>query len=211
MTSTFSIHAKASELAPVAIGSLVAVAGFVQLGATIPVGLLSDRVGRKRVIGAGHAFFALSTAMLAFAGSLLPLLAGRILFTLGSVSVLQTGSARLGDITPPHLRHTAFGLLSTVMGLGFGVGPFVGGLLTDLVGHLLTYLLVTGVATFALLLVVRKLEAGTQGGRARSGVVRGLLDGGAQMLRPTDLMLVTLANMMAGVTFVGTIGTFLPL
>jgi MFS family permease len=211
MTSTFSVHAKACGLDPVSIGTLVSAGGLVQLGATVPVGLLSDRVGRKRVIGAGHGFFAVSMALLAFAGTFWPLMVGRLLFALGSVSVFQTGSARLGDITPPRLRHTAFGLLSTLMGFGFGVGPFLGGILTDRLGHKVTYLFVSLVAACALALVVRTIGAGTRKTGPRPGVLRGLLDGGAQMLRSPDLLLVTFANMMGGVTFTGTIGTFLPL
>ena len=57
MSATFSIHAKVSGLDPVSIGTLAAAGGFVALGVTIPVGVLSDRIGRKRVIGTGHAFF----------------------------------------------------------------------------------------------------------------------------------------------------------
>jgi MFS family permease len=211
MSATFSIHAHVSGLDPVSIGTLAAAGGFVSLGVTIPVGVLSDRVGRKRVIGAGHTFFALSMALLAFAGSFWTLMAGRILFALGSVSVFQTGTARLGDITPPRLRHTAFGLLSTCMGLGFGTGPLLGGLLTDLLGHLPTYLIISAVGIGALTIVFRSIGGGTPRARSHPGVLRGLQQGFSEILRSPDILLVTLANMMAGVTFTGTIGTFLPL
>jgi len=211
MSATFSIHAHASGLDPVSIGTLASAGGLVSLSVTIPVGLLSDRIGRKRVIGAGHTLFALSMALLAVAGSFWTLMAGRILFALGSVSVFQTGTARLGDITPPRLRHTAFGLLSTCMGLGFGAGPLLGGFLTDLLGHLPTYLLVSAVGIGALAIVFRALRGGTIRGESRPGVLRGLRQGFSEILRSSDILLVTFANMMAGVTFTGTIGTFLPL
>jgi len=53
----------------------------------------SDRVGRKRVIGSGHAFFAVSMAVFASAGFFGSLAAERVLFTPGSVFVFQTGTA----------------------------------------------------------------------------------------------------------------------
>jgi len=210
MTATFSVHARVSGLDPLAIGTLTGAAGLLQIGAAIPIGLLSDRIGRRRLIFAGHAAFAVSMAYMAFAGRFLPLLLGRLLFTLGSTAIFQVGSARLGDIVVSRLRHCAFGLLSATMGLGFGIGPFLGGLLSDTLGHALTYLLASSLSLSALFVVQFCVGQGSRP-RASYGMCQGLRRGFADMARSPDLLLVTFANMIAGVTFAGTLGTFLPL
>ena len=68
--------------------------------------------------------------MLCFAAAHgLPLLiVGRIFFGLAGVATFQIGAAHLGDITDAGgTRAFAFGLYATAMGLGFTIGPLLGG------------------------------------------------------------------------------------
>lgn len=95
------------------------------------LGAWSDRHGRRPVVllsnfglGADYIFMALAPA--------LPwLFAGRLISGITSAS-LPTAFAYISDVTPPEHRAKKFGLLGAAFGLGFVVGPAVGGLL----GHI---------------------------------------------------------------------------
>ena len=91
-------------------------------------GSLSDRIGRRPVLLAsmlGHAFAYL---LLGFADSLWLLALARVLSGATSAN-LSTAYAYISDITTPEERAGALGKISAAFGLGFAVGPALGGVL----------------------------------------------------------------------------------
>ena len=93
-------------------------------------GRLSDRIGRRPVLIGTILAGALGYALLAYVPNyplafLLRLLGG---FAAGNISTVQ---AYIADISPPDLRVRRLGLVGSMFGLGFVVGPAIGGLLTD--------------------------------------------------------------------------------
>lgn len=62
------------------------------------------------------------------------LIPGRVLTGLATILTFTIGAALLGDLTRGPERGYAFGLYATAMGLGFAVGPLVGGLLRESYG-----------------------------------------------------------------------------
>ena len=76
---------------------------------SLPLGVLSDRVGRPRIVTGGLAAFSLSLVALAGARGLPLLLLSRVLMGIAIVGTFQIGAAYLGDLTEPRQRPFAFG------------------------------------------------------------------------------------------------------
>src|SRR5580698_3613761 len=92
------------------------------------VGSLSDRFGRRPVVLLSNFGIGLDYLLMAWAPALGWLFLGRVISGLTSSSV-PTGMAYMTDVTPPEKRASAFGLLGAAFGLGFVLGPALGGIL----------------------------------------------------------------------------------
>ena len=90
------------------------------------LGMLSDRFGRRPVILISNFGLAVDYLIMAMAPSLRWLFLGRTLAGVSASSV-STATAYISDITAPEKRSKAFGLLGAAFGLGFVVGPAIGG------------------------------------------------------------------------------------
>lgn len=91
------------------------------------LGMLSDRVGRRPVILLSNAVTAIDYAIMALAPNLWWLFAGRVLSGVAT-SNITAAYAYIADVTTPEKRAQAYGLLGSAFGLGFIIGPAVGGL-----------------------------------------------------------------------------------
>lgn len=92
------------------------------------VGALSDRFGRRRVILLSNLGLGLDYVLMALAPNLAWLFVGRVISGITAASV-STGMAYIADVTPLEKRATAFGRVGIAFGLGFVLGPALGGLL----------------------------------------------------------------------------------
>ena len=92
------------------------------------VGALSDRFGRRTVILTSLAGAALDYLLLAFAPTLGWLFVGRIFAGMTGAS-FSAATAYIADVTPPEKRAASFGLTGVAFGIGFILGPAIGGLL----------------------------------------------------------------------------------
>src|SRR5579862_6020491 len=92
------------------------------------LGSLSDRFGRRKVILLSNVGLGLDYLLMAMAPSLWWLFLGRIVSGITSSS-FPTATAYIADVTPPEKRAEKFGMLGVAFGVGFIVGPSVGGLL----------------------------------------------------------------------------------
>jgi DHA1 family tetracycline resistance protein-like MFS transporter len=99
---------------------------------TSPIqGALSDRFGRRPVILFSCLGLGLDFAFMALAPSLMWLFVGRIISAITSAS-FTTANAYIADITEPANRARSFGLLGAAFGVGFILGPLIGGVLGDI-------------------------------------------------------------------------------
>ncbi|WP_313070627.1 MFS transporter [Melaminivora sp.] len=104
---------------PALVGLAMGIYGLTQAFLQLPLGLASDRFGRKRVIVAGLVVFAAGSLMAALADSVMGLLAGRALQGAGAVSAAVT--ALLADQTRDEVRTKAMALVGASIGLMFAV------------------------------------------------------------------------------------------
>jgi multidrug resistance protein len=117
------------RLSPTALGWLTGVFSLVQLFTAPLLGKISDRVGRRPVllisiIGTAVGYFvtgAASAPWMLFLGRIIDGASG------GNIAAAQ---AAVADVTPPAERSKAMGLIGAAFGLGFVVGPAIGGLLS---------------------------------------------------------------------------------
>lgn len=93
-------------------------------------GRLSDRIGRKPVLLATLAANAVGYLLLAFAPNIWVAVAVRLFTGLGAGNI-STVQGYIADVTPPERRAGRMGMIGAAFGLGFIVGPGLGGLLAQ--------------------------------------------------------------------------------
>ena len=112
------------------VGVLASSYSLCALLAAPALGALSDRVGRKPVLLACLIGSAIGFVIFGIGGALWVLLLGRVIdgLTGGNISTIF---AYLADVTPPAERAKRFGLAGAITGVGFMIGPAIGGLLAQ--------------------------------------------------------------------------------
>jgi MFS family permease len=131
-----------------------------------PLGILSDRIGRRPLLLAAYLSFAACYALLAWRADMALVLAA--FAGLGVHSALIEGSQRslLADLVDPGRRGTVYGLYYTVVGLALLPASVIGGWLWDRQGPAATFglgaaLALLAAVLFALLLPARRTGART--------------------------------------------------
>lgn len=94
------------------------------------LGVLSDRFGRRPVLLLSLAGAAIDYLIMAFAPELWMLVLGRAIAGLTSAN-MAVATAYITDISPEELRAKRFGLFHAMFGIGFIIGPVLGGVLGD--------------------------------------------------------------------------------
>ena len=95
------------------------------------LGVLSDRFGRRPVILLSNLGLGLDYIVMAVAPTMSWLFLGRVVAGI-TTSSIPTAMAYITDVTPKEKRAGAFGMIGVAFGIGFVLGPAVGGLLGDL-------------------------------------------------------------------------------
>ena len=125
-----TLHGGGTDAAAPIYGLMVAVYCLMQFLCAPLLGSLSDQVGRRPVIlvalfGAGLDYF-----LLAWAPSLGWFFVGRVIAGMTGAN-FSAATAYIADVSPPEKRAANFGLVGAAFGLGFIVGPAIGGLLGE--------------------------------------------------------------------------------
>ncbi len=148
-TLAAQLHASAGDLEWTQDSYLLTLAGLM-----LPIGLLGDRLGRKRVLIVGLLFFGAASALSAQAGSPSVLIGARALMGVGAAVIVPLSMSVLPAMFPPAERPKAVGVLAAGTAVGLPLGPIVGGLLLEhfwwgsvfLINVPVVLLAVTGVA-----------------------------------------------------------------
>jgi len=107
----------------------------LSLAALIPFsGALGDRFGRKRFFAAGMVVFTLGSVACALSASAVELIAARAFQGVGGAMMSALALSILSQAYSGKARASAIGIWATCAGLGFGLGPVVGGLLLGVFG-----------------------------------------------------------------------------
>lgn len=109
-------------------GWLLALYGLMQFLFSPVLGTLSDKYGRRPVLLLSLLFSGLDYVIMALAPSLIWLYVGRTLSGITGAS-FTAASAYIADVSPPEKRSQNFGLIGAAFGIGFILGPALGGLL----------------------------------------------------------------------------------
>ncbi|NNJ09277.1 MFS transporter [Chloroflexales bacterium ZM16-3] len=122
------------------VGALAASFSLFQFVFSPVLGALSDRFGRRPVLLISLAGTGISYIVFGLADQLLPLGIGTVLAVLFFARILDgitggnisTAQAYIADITAPEDRAKSLGLIGAAFGLGFMLGPAIGGLLSTI-------------------------------------------------------------------------------
>ncbi|WP_426667866.1 TCR/Tet family MFS transporter [Mucilaginibacter sp. McL0603] len=121
------IHGNVSD-ASLYGGWLTAVYAIMQFLCSPLIGNLSDKYGRRPVLLCSLVGFGIDYLFLAFAPTIGLLFIGRIIAGITGAS-FTTANAYIADISTPEKRAANFGLVGVAFGLGFIIGPVIGGIL----------------------------------------------------------------------------------
>lgn len=123
------------ELTGKGLGDAAAIGGwlmfayaFMQFFCSPIIGALSDRYGRRPVLLFSLFGFGMDYLLVAWAPDLVWLFIARIISGITGAS-MTTASAYIADISTPEKRAQNFGMIGAAFGLGFIIGPVIGGLL----------------------------------------------------------------------------------
>ena len=120
----------------------------------IPFGRLGDLYGRRRIYCYGVAVLGLASGFLGFAGSGAAMLGWRAVQGLGAAMVMATALPILVAVFPSRERGAAIGLNVAAVYAGLSTGPYLGGLLTELLGWRAVFWLYPPLAAFLLVVAV---------------------------------------------------------
>ncbi len=112
------------------IGILTALYAAMQFAFAPVLGALSDRLGRRPVLLLSLGGAAVNYVLMALAPSLGLLILGRAIAGLTSANI-AVATAYITDISPENVRAKRFGLFNAMFGVGFILGPVLGGALGD--------------------------------------------------------------------------------
>jgi DHA1 family tetracycline resistance protein-like MFS transporter len=144
-----------AERVAVVMSALVAVFAVCTFIAAPVFGALSDRYGRKSILLVSLLGSAIGYLLLGVGGALWVLFLGRIIdgLTAGNQSALF---AYISDSTEPHERGKWFGYLGGAIGLGFMIGPTIGGVLGS-ASVTLPFFITAGITLVSMLCIMQLL------------------------------------------------------
>ncbi len=152
---------------PFAVGLLVSVYSLMQLLFAPVLGKLSDRYGRRPVLLGSLVGSLVGYLLFAFAGTLPLLFLARIIDGVSGGNV-STAQAYVADVTTPQTRARGMGLVGAGFGIGFILGPALGGFLGAWGGNLAIGLFAAGLSALNLGLVWGWLPESRRPGAGRA-------------------------------------------
>ena len=125
-------------------GLLMFVHAFMQFLFAPVLGNVSDRYGRRPVLLISMFMFGINYVIMGFAPTLAWLFIGRFMAGMAGATI-TTANAYMADISTPETRARHFGLISAAGGVGFILGPVIGGFLVEL-GPRVPFFFAAGIA-----------------------------------------------------------------
>jgi predicted MFS family arabinose efflux permease len=136
---------------PAMIGLLFGSFGATMFLVSMPMGAVSDRVGRRAPMLAGLIALAASTLLFSYATTLPALFAARLVQGAADATTWVVGFALVADLYAPEERGRITGIILGGTSVAYLVGPSIGGWLYEMGGIRLPFLAVTGMAVLTLI------------------------------------------------------------
>jgi EmrB/QacA subfamily drug resistance transporter len=121
----------------------------------VPMGRLSDLIGRKRIYVVGCCLFALGALLGAFSGSIYTLIGARAFVGIGSAMTQGTATAIVVGNFEAHERARMLGLQMTGVGLGAIAGPALGGFIVGTAGWRALFV-ITAITMFVIAIAAQR-------------------------------------------------------
>ena len=118
---------------------------------SIPLGRLSDRIGRKKLLVTGYVIFSTVYLAFAFASSQATIIFAFILYAFYTAMITGVERAYIAEISPRDLKGTMLGLHSTIVGVALLPASLIAGLLWDGFGAPTTFIFGSGMSLLAAL------------------------------------------------------------
>lgn len=189
---------------PFGVGLILTIYALTQFLCTPLLGALSDRYGRKRIIFMSLCVEVVAFAFTGLARTLPALLVAR---AIGGIGASNIGSAQavVSDVTPPERRAAGMGAIGAAIGLGFVVGPALGGLFSPH-GEPTPFWIALGLALLNALLVLWLLPE-THKKQDKMGLpqrgISVLFSGWSKVRRNPAILSLVLVNLLYILAFTG--------
>lgn len=115
-----------------------------------PAGRISDNTGKKKVIQGGLLIYSIVSLLYIYATNFNWLLIFRFIHGLGSAMATPVAMAYAAEIAPKGQEGRYMGTMTTAMFGGMGIGPLIGGTLTDTISINAAFFLMCGLTAFSL-------------------------------------------------------------
>ncbi|GAB1135003.1 MAG: MFS transporter [Shewanella algae] len=136
---------------PLWVGIAIGAYGLTQAILQIPMGILSDRIGRKPVILGGLLVFALGSVLAAMSDSIYGVVAGRALQGMGAIAAAVLALA--ADLTRDEQRTKVMAIIGMCIGFSFALSLLVGPVVAQHLGLSGLFALTAGLALLGMLIV----------------------------------------------------------
>jgi predicted MFS family arabinose efflux permease len=149
----FTLYAKSiPDTTPFLIGLTIGVYGLTQATLQIPLGLLSDKIGRKPVIVGGLMIFAIGSVVAALATNIETLILGRAIQ--GSGAIAAATMALAADLTREEHRAKVMAVIGMTIGVSFSIAMIVGPIISEWAGLSGIFWVTTALALIGILLIL---------------------------------------------------------
>ena len=174
------------------VGWVVIIESLIIAALLLPLGGLSDMVGRHRMLRAGVALFGVGLILTGLSPTFMFLIIARIVTAVGNTMIQSVGTGILVAAFPPEERGLALGGQTTAVAVGAAAGPLLGGLLLDQLDWQVLFFLLA-IPTAVTFVVVHRVLGVEHEGDARTAT--GFDVGGAALAAAgITLLVLTLSD-----------------
>ena len=184
MIPTLSVHAHELGASNSAIGVIVSAYAAAQLLTQIPMGRLSDYIGRVYLVVFGFGLMAVAATLYHFATSANQFIVLQALAGIGAGSLWPSLMAMITENVKTAERGRLMGAFNTVFFLGVGMGPLIGGLIAGQWGRVAVFNAWTLVAVLGGFICIVAIKETAEERRASAARARATKEADAPLIKP---------------------------